>query len=656
MQDYLSIPREEKVTSQVFGWCGKILKIDLTNSGISDVDTMGYADRFLGGRGIATRIYWEEVKPEVSAFDPDNRLIFMTGPLVNTGAQGASRFVVVGKSPMRLPEGFCYGNLGGFFAPYLKKAGFDGIVVRGRAEKPCYILINNNEVTVEDASSLWGKGVYETKDILKKKYGEKARFITIGAAGENLCRSATIITDHEGSATGGFGAVMGSKNLKAIVVLGTGKTAVARPGELTELNRETIKISERATLRMPLPKKQVRFVKKASCYQCSLDCLRGKFQTASGKESVRKCHPLTFYMQWVNKRQDESMETAIDAAEFCNDVSICTMEIENIIKWFKACYEAGTLSEEETGIRVSEAGTREFIEKLVKMIAYREGFGDILAEGILRAGEKLGEGAKSCFIENISGASGIGIGTGYAPREYIVNALLYALEPRQPVVMLHEVGFLIAHWLLHLIKKELSPTTARVFRDAAVKFWGHEKAWDMTTYEGKAMATVKIQDRSYVKDSLVLCDYVWPIMDSFNTPDNLGDPNLESRIFSTVTGIDKDEAGLNFYGERIFNLQRAILIREGWQAKVSDAPAEFNFTTPIISEFVNPNVLVPGPDEEPVSIKGNVLDREKFENMRDEYYELRGWDVETGLQRADTLERLDLSDVAQELKKARLVK
>ncbi|MBU4055659.1 MAG: aldehyde ferredoxin oxidoreductase, partial [Proteobacteria bacterium] len=208
------------MTSQIFGWCGKILDVDLTHSKITHRNTMDYTDLFLGGRGIATRIYWEEVQPEVSAFDPENRLIFMTGPLGATGAQGASRFEVVGKSPMLLPEGFCYGNLGGFFGPYLKRAGYDGIVVSGKAEKAVYLWIQDEKVEILDAGALWGKGVYEVSGMLKTLHGQNTRLVTMGVAGENLCRSSNLMTDNEGSATGGFGAVMGSKNLKAIAVLG----------------------------------------------------------------------------------------------------------------------------------------------------------------------------------------------------------------------------------------------------------------------------------------------------------------------------------------------------------------------------------------------------------------------------------------------------
>ncbi len=640
------------MTPGIYGWCGRILKVDLTNSAITELDTMDYAERFLGGRGIATRIYWEHVSPETRAFDPENYMTLMSGPLGATGAQGASRFEVVSKSPMLLPEGFCYGNLGGFFAPALKKAGYDGVVVTGRAERPSYIWINDGRSEIRDASSLWGKGVYEVREIFQQWHGKKVHFVTTGVAGENRCRTATLMTDHEGSATGGFGAVMGSKNLKAIAVVGTGRPSVARQEELPDLIRRSIDLSKRGTLRMPLPKEQIRYVGKASCYQCGLDCLRGMFRTASGKEAVRKCHSMVFYMPWVLTKPAETMDTAVDATAICNDLSLCTMEMDNVITWLESCYRSGYLTEKDTGLDISALGTREFFENLTSMIAHRQGFGDTLAEGILRVGERLGAKARAHFTQNMSG---VGLGGAYSPREYITHALLYALEPRQPIAMVHEVSYMIARWLLHRIRPELSPTTAEVFRSAATKFWGSDTAWDLTSYEGKALASVRIQDRTYVKDSLVLCDCAWPIMDSFNTADHVGDPALESKIFSAVTGIETDETGLNHYGERIFNLQRAILLREGWKAKESDVPAEFNFTDPVHADPLNPRLIVPGPGEEPVSVKGNVLDREKFEEMRDEFYQLRGWDPQTGLQKVETLERLGLSDVALELRKRGLI-
>jgi len=641
------------MAADIYGWCGKILNVDLSNSRVTERDTMDYADRFLGGRGIATRIYWEEVGPDVGAFDPENRLILMTGPLGGTGVQGASRFEAVGKSPMLMPEGFCYGNLGGFFGPYLKRAGYDGIVISGRSEKPVYVWIHDGKTKILDASLLWGKGVYDVREILKETHGKNVRFVTTGVAGENMCRSANLMTDNEGSATGGFGAVMGSKNLKAVAVLGSGSPLVANPEKLKELNQLTIRLNKRDPLQVPFPEEQVRRTGKSSCYQCGLDCkYRNSFRTASGKDVVRKCQSMFVYLPWVFGRPGESTETAVDATGICNDLSICTMEMANIIHWLESCYQSGYLTEKETGLDISKLGTHAFFENLANMIAHRQGFGDILAEGLLRAGEKLGDRAKAHFTNEVSD---VGDGATYSGREYLMNGLLYALEPRQPIAMLHETSWLTGLWAMNQANPESSPVTSKVFRDAATKFWGHEKAWDLNTHEGKAMAAVNIMNRTYVKDSLLLCDSSWPIMVSWNTPDHVGDPGLESRIFSAVTGIETDEIGLNQYGERIFNLQRGLLLREGRRPKADDVPEEFNFTDPVETVFMNPDVIVPGPEQEVISRKGQTLDRDVFEAMLKEFYDLRGWDSESGLQKAKTLEHLGLSDLVQDLKQIGMI-
>lgn len=641
------------MATEIFGWCGKILNVDLSNSRVTELETMEYADRFLGGRGIATRIYWEEVGPDVGAFDPENRLILMSGPLGASGAQGASRFEVVGKSPMLMPEGFCYGNLGGFFGPYLKRAGYDGIVIAGRSEKPVYLWIHNGKAQILDASLLWGQGVYAVRDILKETHGKNVRFVTTGVAGENMCRSANLMTDNEGSATGGFGAVMGSKNLKAVAVLGTGRPAVADPEELQRLNKLAVQLNKRDPLVAPYPEEQVRRTGKSSCYQCGLDCkYRNSFRTASGQDVVRKCQSMFVYFPWVMGRPGESAETAVDATGICNDLSICTMEMYNILQWLDTCYKAGYLTDKETGLEIAKLGTRPFFENLANMIARREGFGDILAAGLLRAGEKLGDEARAHFANEVSG---VGDGANYSAREYLMNGLLYALEPRQPIAMLHEISWLTGLWVMHQSNPESSPVTSTVFRAAAAKFWGNEQAWDLNTHAGKAEAAAKIIDRTYAKDSLLLCDSAWPIMVSWNTPDHVGDATLESRIFSAVTGLETDEAGLHQYGERIFNLQRGVLLREGRRPKTDDVLKEFNFTDPVETVFMNPDVIVPGPGEEVVSRKGQTLDRDVFDTMRKEFYNLRGWDAESGLQKAETLEGLGLSDLVQDLKKINMI-
>jgi aldehyde:ferredoxin oxidoreductase len=629
------------------GWCGKILFADLSSGRMEERETSAYARLYLGGRGVATRIYWETVDAGVTAFDPGNHLIFMTGPVEATGAQGAARFVVAGKSPMRKPEGFCYGNLGGYFGPHLKRAGFDGVVIHGASDRPVYLLIEDGKAEIRDASELWGQGVYTVKERLKAFHGQKVRFVTTGVAGENRCRSANLMTDNEGSATGGFGAVMGSKKLKAIAVLGTGQPRVADPDRLRGLNKEAVRLNQRDPGFLPFPPDQVRRTGKASCYQCGLDCLmRNTLTTASGTSVVRKCQAMFVYFPWVMRRPGESAETAVEATGICNDLSLCTMEMANIISWLDACHRAGCDIVAKAGLDMSGLGSLAFFEKLAGMIARREGFGDILAEGLLRAGDALGEEATRHFGNEVDG---VGDGATYSAREYPMNGLLYAFEPRQPIAMLHEVSRLVGFWVMHQGNPTSSPVDNDVFRAAATRFWGHDAAWDLTRHEGKALAAVNIMDRTLVKDSLMLCDSAWPMMVSWNTVDRLGDPTLESQIFSAVTGIDTDEAGLKAYGERIFNLQRAILLREGRRPRTDDVLKPFNYTEPVQSVFMNPEVIVPGPDDSVISKKGATLSPDAFEAMRDEFYALRGWDVPSGCQRRTTLEDQGLGDLVEEL-------
>jgi aldehyde:ferredoxin oxidoreductase len=629
----------------MYGWMGKILHVNLSNSEITQFQTGPYANLYLGGRGIASRIYWEKVKPKIEAFDPENWLIFMTGPLVATGVHGASRLSVVAKSPMTLPEGYCYGNIGGFVGPELKKAGFDGIVVEGCAPKPMYLWIHDNEAELLDASSLWGQNVYQVRDHLHRAHGEKVKIITTGVAGEKRVRTAVLVASHDSTVSAGFGAVMGSKNLKALVIRGTGKPSVAEIDKLKELNRYTKYISKRFRLSTPPSlighEPVVECIGKGDCYQCGLECIRGRYKTTSGKEGYRKCQSMEVYMPWKFSKKDESVDTFFDGPTLCNEYSICTFEVRNIIEWLYVCYRSGYLTEEETGLPLSEIGTREFLERLLHLIAYRQGFGDILAEGLIRAGKKVSGLARDMLTHAVVP---IGWGDWQPPRAFVAHGLLNAMEPRMHMPLLHQMSHLRARWQAHLAQPHLSPVTSKVFRAAAKLFWGSEEAANLSSYEGKALAAKKIQDRMYMIESLGLCSFAWPIMDSLNTPDHVGDPTLEAKIFCAVTGNPGEE--LEQYAERIVNLQRAILVREGWKVPESDSIPEYNFTEPLTTDPIGRELVIPGPGEGVMSTVGNILDRERFMGLLKEYYRLRGWDSETGLPRAETLEALGLGDLA----------
>ena len=629
------------------GWMDRLLHVDLTSSKISESSTKPYLDQYLGGRGIASKIYWETVAPGITAFDPENRLIFMTGPVVATGTQAANRMSVVSKSPMTYPEGYCYGNVGGFIGAELKKAGFDGIIITGRASEPMYLWINDSKIELRDASSLWGQGAYQTGEMLQQAHGEKTRFITTGVAGERMVRTAVIVGSHHSVASAGFGAVMGSKNLKALAVRGTGKPSVADPDRLKELNRYTVKISKRFRLAI-LPRivnthhdHLLEVIGKGGCYQCGLECMRRLFRYGQRLEGYRKCQPMQYYLPWVYSQKDEPVDTFFDAPTLANDYSIETWELESMIDWLYACYQSGNLTEQETGLPLSKIGTREFLEKLLHSIAYREGFGDVLAEGLARIDEKVKDKARALFTRFVAP---IGMNDMFPPRVYVANALLYPMEPRVHHNLLHEISGVAGSWVHNQLQPGTTPVTSKLVHDIARAFWGSEEAGDLSSYEGKALATKKIQNRTYIKESLGLCDFNYPMTYSFNTPDHLGDPDLEAKIFTAVTGIAGEE--LDRCAERICNLQRAILVREGRRIPEADFPPEFNFTEPIQAIPNSKVTIVPGPGEEAVCLIGKILDRDRFTNMLKEYYHLRGWDEETGLPRVETLTALGMDDVA----------
>jgi len=211
-------------------------------------------------------------------------------------------------------------------------------------------------------------------------------------------------------------------------------------------------------------------------------------------------------------------------------------------------------------------------------------------------------------------------------------------------------------WLDWVNNVQTAYLSSDVFRRIAKKFWGSELAVDFSTYDGKAMAVKKIQDRQYFRDSLILCDFALSNAASVRySEDHVGDPTLESKMLLAVTGREMGEEELNKTGERIFNLQRAILAREGYRGRESDVLDESFYTRPLRNVGLNPECQAPGKDGEVISRKGEVVDREKFETMKDEYYDLRGWDVATGLQTKATLEEIGLGDIVGDLEREQLI-
>lgn len=300
--------------TEQYGYAGKILRVDLSSGSISLMSTMDYAERFLGGRGIAAKIYWDEVPPEVKAFDPENRLIFATGPLAGLKGVSGSRWQICGKSALTTPEYFNYCNLGGSWGTQLKLAGYDALVTQGKSEKQVYILIEDEKVQIRDASALWGKNTIETREILKEQLGSSVSVVAIGPAGENMVTFASVLADNDASGSSGLGAVMGSKKLKAIAVRGSGEVKAAHPQRYRELANYARELRKGIDMESVGGTDQMRQVlgavlKKDYCWGCTGGfCFRAKYKASSGKEGKSMCGSATFYVLRAQKYYGEQTE------------------------------------------------------------------------------------------------------------------------------------------------------------------------------------------------------------------------------------------------------------------------------------------------------------------------------------------------------------
>ena len=631
--------------SSLHGYAGRLLRADLSSGRMSATPTSDHAS-FVGGRGLAAKVHWDEVMSEVGALDPENRLTFFTGPMAGFAGFGSSRWLICGKSPATDPEHFCHSNLGGTWGVTLKSAGYDGIIVQGRAEKPVYLLVDQDGAQIREAGHLWGRGAIETRELLKSELGEDVNVVACGQAGENLVVMASVLADKDSSGSSGFGAVMGSKHLKAIaLVKGGTRLTAAHPDGLRDLVRYYAHLQgDRDADYFTVPGK----TKRDSCWGCPGLCGRIAWKAADGTEGKYFCQSALMYQiraaQFYGQGQEGDVPFRV--TKLCDNYGIDTMAMHVVMSWLSRCYREGLLTEEETGLPLSKSGSLEYAEALVHSIALREGFGDLLARGVEKAADAVGKGTRDKIGDLLHKAQQV---DQYGGRTYIVNGLMYATEVRMPIQHLHKTSIPVMQWLGWIQGIEGAYISGEVFRAIAARFFGGEAAADFSSYDGKALAAKAIQDRQYAAECLVLCDYAWPVLTSPITDDHVGDPSLESRFLSAVTGHEIDESGLCRVGERVFNLQRAILAREGHRGRLSDALPEYNFTTPLKFDVLNPQMLVPGPDGNPVSRKGMTLDRSEFERMKGEYYLLRGWDVPSGRQTKTKLEELGLADVASEL-------
>jgi len=292
------------------GYAGDILRVNLSDGNVDRLPTQVYADLFLGGRGIAAKIYWDEVSPSIHAFDPENRLIFMTGPVAGVPGFGGSRWQVCAKSPIH--DRFSYCNLGGFWGAELKFAGYDGLVVYGRTDKPSYLCIDDDRVEIREAPHLVGKGAIHCREKLKEELGKSFRVVAVGAAGDNMVSFASLVADNDATGSSGLGAVMGSKNLKAVAVRGTRrKIGVAYPERVRKLKeRLRLEMGERPTLTMPSVVDPHR-VKRDVCHGCMGGCVRVTYEGRGGIKGKFMCQASIFYQVRAQRYYGELNEVPL---------------------------------------------------------------------------------------------------------------------------------------------------------------------------------------------------------------------------------------------------------------------------------------------------------------------------------------------------------
>jgi aldehyde:ferredoxin oxidoreductase len=639
----------------LFGYTGHVLKIDLSTGVTTLLSTAEYADRFIGGRGLAAKLYWDMVPPRTKAFDPDNCLICTTGPVAGFPGFAGSRWQVCGKSFRGNAEVFSYGNLGGKWGVALKETGYDALVVHGQAEKPVYIFIDNGMVHLKDATYLWGKTTFDTTHTLKTQHGQGVSVLTIGPAAENMISFATIFAEEGASGSGGLGAVMGAKKLKAVVVAGNQKPRAAHPDKVRDLAsriRKIIKIAPYDRTMWAVPGRSKLHI----CYGCGLGCGRHVYPGEKGRKYKSFCQATEVYYGPGPIDEEPRTEAHLLGTRLCDGYGLDTAVLYGMILWIASSYGDNLITEKQIGLPLSKIGTPEFIEDLIHKIIYKKGFGRILAGGTIRAADYLGGKAK----ERI----GYYVGTqnsetkDYDPRLMPVTALLYATEPRRPIQQLHEPLSYLRRWLEWARGEGDRSFTSDHFRRLAEKRWGNAIAADFTTLEGKAQAAIKIQERAYVKESLILCDLSWMGVWAKYLGDNLDQPALENQIYSAITGHETDEAGMNRIGSRLYNMQRAVQIRHGWPGRQGDRLMAYYHRQPLKRDelFCDPECIVPGKDGEIADVTGTVVDKDNFEKMKSEFYYLRGWDAESGLPTKAVLEDLDLKDVAEDLASCGLAK
>jgi len=612
------------------GYAGRILHIDLT-TGKTHVEPLNeeYAKKYIGGIGLGMRLWLDHSKQGVDPFSPDNPLILTTGPISGSvWPTGGNGHAFVSKSPQSYGVGEAKSH--GSFGTELKRAGYDGVILKGKAEKPVYLWIDDDTVELLDASNLWGKSPSDTEDAIKEELGDYyIRVAAIGPAGEKLVRIACIINDKTRAAgRTGMGAVMGSKNLKAIAIRGTLDITVAKPEEFMEYVKEfhermkgpatqkykMLGTSENVLVHNALhcmPTRNYNNATFESAEKVSGETLNEKFvvKIIGCSSCAMRCEHVCFvgegpYKGTMTRMEYEPLwamgpycgvdrlDAIIKGMDLANYYGVDAISVGVIVGFAMDCYENGILTEKDTDGIDARFGNYEAMVKLVEKIGKREGIGDILAEGVKVASEKIGKGSEK-LAQHIKGVEV----TGYDLRCLKTAALGFAVSFRG----------------------------ADHNRHGAYAFDVKGKVNRLKAEKGRGKMVKDMEDLYNLIDSFFVC--------KFSRGTYYKELEDMTKLYNLVTGFDLKPEELKLAGERINNLARLFNIREGLGRKDDTLPYKV-MHQPITDE---------GPS------KGAYVTQEELDLLLDDYYEARGW-TKKGIPTVEKLKELGMDDLVHIVK------
>ncbi len=630
----------------MYGWTGQVLIADLTtkNLSIEETDPVGMK-LFIGGRGLNSHTLFKTVKPDIDPLGPENVLLFGIGPVGGTLSPSSGRFTVTAVSPLTVvAEGTkpCFGdsNCGGFFGPEMKYAGFDQFIITGQSDKPVYLLVTDNKAELLDASHLWGLNTWETEEAIRKQLKDpNIQVASIGQAGENLVRTASIMTNQSRAAGKcGMGTVMGSKRLKAIAVRGTMGVKVKNPDQLRQIVTEAIQNLQQdpssvtysrlgTSSLLSAHQKAGRLATRnyqdsqfehadaidanalgtywrqsAACFACPLHCSHhyevkeGEFAGTIGEGGPEYVTLASFGSKIGNK----NLPSILYANNLCNKLGLDTLNTGSAIAWAMECWQNGLINADETEGLNLEWGNYQDVLTLVERIAKRQGdFASLLAEGAYRAAKILGRGSE-LYVNHVKGQD-----PGLSdPRTAQAWGLGYAVASRGGC---------------HL---RALPSSETFFSPQEAKeMFGTEEAVAPAGVKGKGRLIKWSEDQRAVADSLETCKFI--------VRTGLIYPKFQADFLNAVTGEAYTAESIMETGERILAIERAFNVRQGL-TPADDTLSHRFLHVPVTS----------GPAQGRVN---NLMP------MLEEYYEARQWNLETGYAQEARLRELKLDWVADEM-------